>query len=126
MTSIRVLFNRFACTPTFHRYADGDGIAIRLVDVEDGSPVATATVNSTVPVPVGCVAIKDWSENAGMLAACLAAGLVADTGVRIRCDFASAPLCRLLAPPELLPAPRRSQQSRHSRKSRDGMAACPA
>ncbi len=122
MTTIRVLFNGFSCTPTFHRYAEGDGIAIRLVDFEDGSPVATATVNPTVAVPAGCVAIKDWSENEGMLAACVAAGLVADTGVRIRCDYACAPLCRLLVPPELLPAPRRSRQSR---KTRDGVAACP-
>ncbi len=122
MTAMHILFNGFACTPTFHRYADGDGIAIRLVDVEDGSPVATATVNPSVPVPAGCVAIKDWAENAGMLAACLAAGLVADTGVRIRCDYVSAPLCRLLVPPELLPTPRRS---RRSQRTRNGVAACP-
>ncbi len=123
MDRTRVRFNGFACIPTFHRYAQGDAIAIRLVDAEDGQAVATATVNPTVPVPTGCVAIKDWSENEGMLAACIAAGLVADTGIRIRCDYASAPLCRLLAPPELLPAPRRSRQPR---KPHDGVASCPA
>ncbi len=123
MDPIRVLFNGFACVPRFHRYLEGDGIAIRLVDAEDGSPVATATVNPAVPVPAGCVAIKDWSENAGMLAACVAAGLVADTGVRIACDRASAALCRLLVTEDLPPA---RPPRRRSRKSRDGMAACPA
>ena len=123
MNPIRVLFNGFACVASFARYAEGNGIAIRLVDAEDGQPVAMATVNPTVRVPAGCVAIKNWSENAGMLAACAAAGLVADTGVRISCGYASAPLCRLLVTPEFPPDPRRA---RRPRKSLDGVAGCPA
>jgi hypothetical protein len=47
------------------------------------------------------VAVKDWSENTGMLAALIAAGLVEDTGRRIPCAYTEAALCRLRVTPEL-------------------------
>jgi hypothetical protein len=42
------------------------------------------------------VAIKDYAENTGMLAALTAAGVVEATGTRITVGLAEAHLCRLL------------------------------
>lgn len=52
--------------PRFGRYYNGN-TAIELIDIEDGSPVATATVNGDLsPLPDYIVGIKDWGENVGM------------------------------------------------------------
>ncbi len=95
-----VQFKQWTCIAEFHHYRHGGGIAIQLIDATDGQPVATATINPESPVPEGCVAVKDWSENAGMLAALIAAGFVEDTGRRIPCAYTEAALCRLLVTPE--------------------------
>jgi hypothetical protein len=87
------------CEAQFERYTHGGGIAIQLVDPGDDCPVATATVNPTTRVPEGHVAVKDWSENEGILAALVAARIVRDTGMRIPCGYSSAALCRLLVTP---------------------------
>lgn len=69
-------------------YADGDGLAITLVDDETGEPIATATVN--VPGEPHSsddprlVWIKDWSENEGMTLALSNAGIVDLTGHTVR------------------------------------------
>lgn len=92
-------FKRWTCVLKFDRYAHGGAVAIRLIDAEDGGPVATATVNPSTPIPASHVAVKSWSENEGMLEALVAAGIVEDTGRRIPCGYTSAALCRLLLPP---------------------------
>lgn len=47
-------------------YADARE-ALFMVDAKDGSMVAKCTVNLTNAPPEGCVHIKTWSENEGML-----------------------------------------------------------
>jgi hypothetical protein len=48
-------------------------------------------------VPKGYVAIKTWGmENEGVLGALVEGKIVADTGIRIRCGYAEAALCKLL------------------------------
>ena len=91
-----VRFHGIICEARFERYTHGGGLAIQLVDPGDECPVATATVNPTTRVPEGHVAVKDWSENEGILAALVAARIVRDTGMRISCGYTSAALCRLL------------------------------
>lgn len=67
--------------------------ALQLVDWEDGSPVATMTVNiPELPLGENEYFIKDWSENEGMLDAILSCGLASDTGRRERTGFVYAPV----------------------------------
>lgn len=78
------------------RYGDGS-IALKLVDTNDGSQIAIATVS--VPnryPPEGHVFVKNWSENEGMVAALESAGVVHDTGIRVKTGFVEAHLCQLL------------------------------
>lgn len=81
----------------------GGARAIYLVDAADGEPVATATVNVegvSEKLPDREVLIKDYSENEGMLEALARAGLVEDTGRRVRTGYVAVPVARLLYPEE--------------------------
>lgn len=67
-------FAGFECNFQLHEYVNG-GTAITLVDANDGMPVATASLW------IGNlfhdeIAIKDYSENEGMVEALLEAGLI--------------------------------------------------
>lgn len=92
----RVKFKDWDCTVEKRYYLNGR-VALYLVD-EDG-PVATATVNlPDVNLGKNRVAIKDWSEQEGMLAALVAAGVVKPTGETIGSGFVEIPVCELLPP----------------------------
>jgi hypothetical protein len=69
--------------------------AIELYDA-DGLPYARPSVNPFFRLPPGIIAIKDYSENAGVLEALVTAGIVEPTGDTIPLGFADAHLCRLL------------------------------
>lgn len=93
---MKVKFREWECDLNFSHYENGR-VAIRLIDANDGEPVATATTN--VPeedLGPNEVFIKDYSENAGMLAALQAAGAVEPTGRSVDTGFVSIPVCRLL------------------------------
>jgi hypothetical protein len=93
----KVYFLEENCSVRFARY-DNNAIAIQLI-CEDGSPMATATVNLAEVPPPGHVFVKDHSENTGMLAALIKAGYVEDTGKRIPSGFVTVPLAKLLIQP---------------------------
>lgn len=58
------------------RYVEG-GVAIQLVDADDGQPVITATVNLPNHPPLdGHFWLKTWGENEGLLVALGAAGVI--------------------------------------------------
>jgi hypothetical protein len=67
-------FSEFDCTYSLGEYTNG-GTAIRIIDANDGMPVATASVwignlfNDEI-------AIKDYSENEGILDALVQAEIV--------------------------------------------------
>lgn len=66
----------------FGTYVDGSP-AIDLL-CEDGDPLARATVCLEGTLPgAGCVLIKEWSENAGMVKALTEAGVIEPTGMAI-------------------------------------------
>lgn len=62
-----VTFNGFHCYIEFGQYGNGN-TAILLKDHEDDGTVAVATTNTGTEVPENIVAVKDWSENSGMVA----------------------------------------------------------
>lgn len=74
-------------------YLDGS-TALRIVD--EFGVLATATVWLETPPQKGCVWIKDWSENEGMLASLVAAGVVEATGQVQETGFVVAHEARLL------------------------------
>src|SRR5690606_10426483 len=76
-----------------------DRPALQLIDAEDGSPIATATVNlPDLPAGPNQVFIKDYSENEGMLAALVAEGVVKPTGQTVRSGYVEVPVCELQPP----------------------------
>ena len=71
-----VIFSGYTCSVQFSHYHDNN-LRISLVDLVDGSPVATATTNiEGVKLASNEVCIKDYEENEGMLKALKNAGIV--------------------------------------------------
>lgn len=98
-TPFHVHFQEWECQILIQRYEQGGSLALQLVD-EEGS-IARATANlSNVNLAPGEILIKDYSENEGMLAALITAGVVTDTGRRIRSGHADIPVAKLA--PEIL------------------------
>jgi hypothetical protein len=96
MTQVR--FRHWVCTVQKCQYGNGRP-ALKLVDAEDGSPIATATVNlPDVPLGGNQVAIKSYSENEGLLQALIAAGVVKPTGQTVPTGYAEVAICELQPP----------------------------
>lgn len=94
---MQVKFKEWVCDVEFAFYGNGSP-AIRLNDATDGSPVAVASVNleGIAKVKKGEIAIKDYSENEGMLKAMMDAGIVSKPLRYAPSGFVSIPICKLL------------------------------
>ena len=91
-----VKFMNWTCEVVEHEYASG-GLALRLVDIEDGSAIATATVNMPeYELAEGEILLKGWSENEGLPEALERAGIVELTGRAVANGFVQAPIARYL------------------------------
>ena len=78
----------------FERYGSGE-IAIQLFEVDTGEPWARATVSVGTVIP-GCIAVKDYSENAGMSQLLARVGIIEGNPVqRIASGFVSIPVYQL-------------------------------
>ena len=96
MTTVR--FREWDCKVERLKYANGR-TALVLVDARNQEEIAVATINlPDQPLEPGQVFIKDYSENAGMLAALERAGIVKATGESIQAGFAQIPKASLLSP----------------------------
>lgn len=93
---IKVKFREWDCVVEKHRYANGR-TAIRLIDEHDEtSSIAMATVNlPDEPMAADEVAIKDYSENEGMLAALTEAGVVEPSHRVCVSGYVTVPVCRV-------------------------------
>jgi hypothetical protein len=74
-------------------YRNG-GIAIQLIDAEDGTPFATATI-WVEGLAENEVAIKNYSENLGMLTFLVTNGIVEQPHRQINNGFVNIPICKL-------------------------------
>lgn len=93
MGTQRVVFLGTPCVVRKEGYANG-GTCLRLSDRVTGEPVATAT--SWIPgLAPDEVAVKDYRENAGMLDALLAAGVVMPPHRTAPAGAVSFQVCRL-------------------------------
>lgn len=89
---MKVKFHQWNCQIVFDTYKNG-GTAISLVD-EDGCPIATASVLLS-NLKKDEIAIKDYSENTGMLEALLSAEIVTEPHRYVPSGFVMIPVCRL-------------------------------
>lgn len=75
---IKVKFKKWNCVAVFGRYLNNNRVSIRLIEEETNEPIATASVNLTEirGMTDNQVAIKDYSENEGMVEALTKAGII--------------------------------------------------
>ncbi len=93
-----VRFQDWDCVVKMDKYTNGRP-AISLIDANDGGSVSRATVNlPNEVVAANHVFIKDYSENAGMMQALTDAGVVKDTGVKVKCGYTEVSVAELLPP----------------------------
>lgn len=81
----------YRCTLHCSRYTNNDRLAI-IATTESGEPFGILTVNLDAPIPDGCLAIKNWSENEELARVAFDTGLFVDTGERIRTGYVHAPV----------------------------------
>lgn len=99
---MNVRFMEIDCEPVFTRYQNNQ-VAIQLVvahaegnqPFSPGMPVAKATVSIPFPMQENEVAIKDYSENEGILDALINAGVVHPPHKHAVCGHAMVPICKL-------------------------------
>jgi len=92
----QIVFDGYTCTVARLAYQNGR-VALRLMDAYGGAPVTTATVNLIdEPMDADEVAIKTYSENDGMLAALIEAGIVSAPVRHVRSGWVEVPVCKLL------------------------------
>lgn len=95
MPNVEVVHNGTSCDLLVHRYGSGQ-IALALRDSSDGERYCTATVNlPTDRMDADEVAVKNYSENAGVLDALTAAGVVGPPVRHISSGYVDIPVCRL-------------------------------
>lgn len=84
-----------ACEVHVKNYQNGQ-TALVLLDAETEELMTFATRAIDQDVPEGCVAIKDYSENEGLLDALVEADIVMPTGKTYPSGFTELIECRLL------------------------------
>lgn len=101
----QVMFLNYECDVHIHEYTANKQSAIELIiadtehnqgrSSEPGEPMCMATVCLPgYPFEKRETAIKDYSENEGMLASLIAAGIVEETGKTTRSGFVDIPIVR--------------------------------
>ena len=89
-------YGTYRLSASFAKYANGQ-TAIRLIDSADGMPYATATVCvEDNLLKEDEVAIKDYSENAGILDSLIEANIVELPHAFIQSGFVKIPICKLV------------------------------
>ena len=84
------------CRIVKQKYPGNDQIALQLI-TNEGHPVATAT-SCLVNYPFGSdqTAIKNYSENQGILEVLLSAGIIQDTGISVQSGYCLYPIVKVL------------------------------
>ena len=100
----QVLFKTWLCRVVPAMYSNKI-LALQLKDVDDGSPIASATVNLEEHAHVLLsemskgnailTFVKDYSENEGMLKALVDAQVVVDTGIKAPSGYVEVPVVEL-------------------------------
>lgn len=94
---IKVKFKKWNCIALFLKYQSNNRTAIQLLDEKTKEVIATASVNlPDVEINDNEIAIKDWSENNGMIEALREAGIIGKTICTTPSGFCNIQICELL------------------------------
>jgi len=97
MATGRVEFKGWQCQVERATYRKTDRIALFLSNVDSGEPVAVATVNMReIDLATDEVLIKDYTENEGMLALLVEAGVVSAPLREVQLRYVTLYICRCL------------------------------
>jgi hypothetical protein len=88
-------YGEYQLSLSFAKYANGQ-TAIKLFDMSDGLPFAVATVSVDDQLLEDEVAIKDYSENEGILDSLIEAGVIDNPHEFIQSGWVKIPVCKLL------------------------------
>ena len=91
----KVKFKTWDCVVAYAKYGN-DRVAIQLLQADNNEPIAVASVN--LPdhrMEADEIAIKDYSENEGMLEALMKAKVVSAPLRYIESGFVTIPVCQL-------------------------------
>jgi hypothetical protein len=83
---------------SFGKYANGQ-TRIQLIDSSDGIPYCTATVAVDYELAETEVAIKNYSENEGILNSLIDAGVIGHPRTFIQSGYVKIPICKLKLSP---------------------------
>ncbi len=87
----------YNCTLSFLTYGNNKRTCIRIVDCEGGSPLCTATINlPDIDIESNEVAIKDYSENRGLLRQLIHYNIISQPIRYVRIGDERIPICKLL------------------------------
>jgi hypothetical protein len=77
-----------------------DGGAALRMQAADGESIATLTISVAgyMPETINHTVVKDYSENAGVLAQLVRLGIVRDTGERVQTGWVESPVVEIIAP----------------------------
>ena len=93
---MKLKFKTWDCELKMSRYTENDRIALRLDDVNNGSPIATVTVNlPDEKLECDEVFIKDYSKNEGMLDTLLDNGVIEQPIGWVQSGHTNIPKCKL-------------------------------
>ena len=84
----------YQCKIVGGKYRNG-GLALQLVDAETGEPISIATLCVSNLPDNSFIAVKDYSENRGMLDFLVENGIVDYVLYRIDNGFVDIPVCKL-------------------------------
>lgn len=92
----KIKFLGYSCTVQFGEYPNGR-TAIELVVKKTGEPMTVASVNLPFHhLESDEIAIKNYSENEGVLEALVAAKIISEPVRFISTGFIQAPICKLI------------------------------
>lgn len=88
------MFNGDILNAVITKYDDGTDAIV--IETTDGIPYGTASVNLREKIPSGFVAVKDYSENIGILEALVYAKIIGQPEFYIRTGYVEVPVCKIL------------------------------
>jgi hypothetical protein len=95
-TDIQVEIRGTVCNVEIVRYYANNRPAIVLVDTFDGGPYARASVNlPEVEMEADETAIKNWSENEGIMEILIDRGVISEPLRFVESGFVSVPICKI-------------------------------
>ncbi len=92
----KVMFLGEECIVDKLEYANNENIALILRTTETGETMCIASTNTNMTLPKGEVAIKNYSENEGILEVLVNAGIVSSPTYYTNSGFVSIPICKFL------------------------------